>query len=158
MRAITDKSLCRNCNYCNVAIACSGEEACIACGSCIDACPYFARKLVANGRKSSNVTCTINGQQMDVQGHQSVLQALELLDFRITSFPTKDSIFAPCRTGGCYACAVQIDGELKPTCITPIREGMVINTQVGTQIPKRIVSGFQGHHVGGVGTPFPSRQ
>lgn len=30
---------------------------------------------------------------------------------------------------------------------------MIINTQVNDQTPKRIVSGFQGHHVGGVGTP-----
>ncbi|UCG00864.1 MAG: radical SAM protein [Candidatus Heimdallarchaeota archaeon] len=153
MRVIVDKSLCKNCNYCKVAIACSGEETCIACGSCVDACPYSARKLIENGREAINVGCTINGQYIDVQSHQSVLQVLESFGYQITSFPEKDSIFAPCRTGGCYSCAVQIDGELRPSCNTPIREGMVINTQVETQIPKRIVSGFQGHHVGGVGTP-----
>lgn len=153
LKATVDKSLCKNCNYCKVANACPGEENCIACGSCVDACPYSARKLIENGRELSNVTCTISGQQMEVQSRQSVLQVLESLGFQITSFPIKDSIFAPCRTGGCYSCAVQVDGELKPSCVTPICEGMVVNIQVGEQTPKRVVSGFQGHHVGGVGTP-----
>jgi pyruvate formate lyase activating enzyme len=90
---------------------------------------------------------------MVVQSHQSVIQVLGSLGFNITSYPEKDSIFIPCRTGGCFSCAVLINGELKPSCITPISEGMDIITQVSDYTPKRIVSGFQGHHVGGVGTP-----
>jgi len=153
LKVVIDQNLCRNCNYCKVVIACPGEDNCIACGSCVEACPYTARRLVPDDRKPSKVTCTINGQQMDVQSHQSVLQVLESLGFQITSYPDKRSIFAPCRTGGCYSCAVQIDGELKPSCITPIREGTVVDTQIDGLTPKRVVSGFQGHHVGGVGTP-----
>ncbi|MFX0209844.1 MAG: 2Fe-2S iron-sulfur cluster-binding protein, partial [Candidatus Hodarchaeota archaeon] len=98
-------------------------------------------------------TTKVNGQKMQVPRHQSVLQVLASLDFQITSYPIKNAIFAPCRTGGCYSCSVLIDGELKPSCITPVSENMIINTQVEDQTPKRIVSGFQGHHVGGVGTP-----
>ena len=90
---------------------------------------------------------------MQIPIHQTVLHVLKLLGFPITSYPTKESIFAPCRTGGCYSCAVLINGELKPSCITPVRENMAIITQVEDVTPKRIVSGFQGHHVGGVGTP-----
>lgn len=136
-----------------MAIVCSGEETCIACGACVDACPYSARKFIEDDRKSVNVNCIINGQQVEVSKYQSVLQVLESLGFKITSYPDKNSIFVPCRTGGCYSCAVQINGELKPSCITPIHDGMVVKTQVDEQTPKRIVSGFQGHHVGGVGTP-----
>ncbi|MFX0123626.1 MAG: radical SAM protein [Candidatus Hodarchaeota archaeon] len=153
MRVSIDQNLCRNCNYCKVAIVCSGEETCIACGACVDACPYSARKFIEDDRKSVNVNCIINGQQVEVSKYQSVLQVLESLGFKITSYPDKNSIFVPCRTGGCYSCAVQINGELKPSCITPIHDGMVVKTQVDEQTPKRIVSGFQGHHVGGVGTP-----
>ncbi|MFX1516257.1 MAG: radical SAM protein [Promethearchaeota archaeon] len=153
MKVAIDQNLCRNCNYCQVAIACPGEDSCIACGSCVDACPYTARRLVPADRESSKVTCTINGQKIEVRSHQSVLRVLESLGFQVVSYPNKDSIFAPCRTGGCYSCAVQIDGELKPSCITPIREGMIVDTQIGDLPTKRIVSGFQGHHVGGVGTP-----
>ena len=153
LKVVIDQNLCRNCNYCQVAIACPGETNCIACGSCVEACPYTARRLVSSERERSKVTCTINGQQLEVQSHQSVLQVLESLGFQIVSYPDKNSIFAPCRTGGCYSCAVQIDGEIKPSCITPIHEGTVIDTQIDDLTPKRVVSGFQGHHVGGVGTP-----
>ena len=153
MKVIIDKNRCSNCNYCKVAISCPGEEECTICGSCLAACPSSARKLVKGKKKSSVVTCTINGQQMQIPIHQTVLHVLKLLGFPITSYPTKESIFAPCRTGGCYSCAVLINGELKPSCITPVSENMAIITQVKDETPKRIVSGFQGHHVGGVGTP-----
>lgn len=153
LKVIIDKNRCKSCEYCKVAIACPGEDECTVCGSCLDACPYFARKLVKDETILSIISCTINNQQVQVPSHQTVLQVLESLGFLITSYPTKNSIFAPCRTGGCFSCAVLINGELKPSCITPTRENMVINTQVEDQLPKRIVSGFQGHHVGGVGTP-----
>ncbi|MFX0208263.1 MAG: radical SAM protein [Candidatus Hodarchaeota archaeon] len=154
MKITIDKNLCQKCNFCRAAIACPGEENCIACGSCVEACPYSARRLVNDdNNKRSIVTCTIDGQLMEVQSHQSVLQVLESLGCHVTSYPEKDSLFAPCRTGGCFSCSVLINGKLKPSCITPISEGMVIVTQVSDHTPKRIVSGFQGHHAGGVGTP-----
>ncbi|MFX1285519.1 MAG: radical SAM protein [Promethearchaeota archaeon] len=153
MKVVIDKNLCKNCKFCEVGIACPGQDECTACGSCVDACPYSARKLVEDKKEESFVSCTINDQQMQVPNHQTVLQVLESLGFQIASYPTKDAIFAPCRTGGCYSCSVLVNGELKPSCITPVNENMVINTQVEDRTPKRIVSGFQGHHVGGVGTP-----
>ncbi len=47
--------------------------------------------------------------------------------------------------------------ELKPSCVTPVEEGMEIITdreEIEKSEPKRIVSSFQGHAVGGVGTPY----
>ncbi|MFX0118512.1 MAG: radical SAM protein [Candidatus Hodarchaeota archaeon] len=153
MKVIIKKSRCRSCSYCQVAVACPGEEDCTACGSCISACPYSARELVDNRRENSQVSCVINGQKLEVRSYQTVLQVLESLGFQVTSYPNKGSIFAPCRTGGCYSCATLINGKLKPSCITPINEDMVITTNIEDYTPQRVVSGFQGHYVGGVGTP-----
>ena len=102
MKAVRDKDLCKNCNYCKVAIACSGEENCIACGSCVEACPYSARRLVNDDNVLKTISCMINNQWMDVPSHQSVLKVLESFGFRSTFYPEDGSIFAPCRTGGCF--------------------------------------------------------
>ncbi len=70
-------------------------------------------------------------------------------------YPEKGSLFAPCEIGGCWSCAVEVNGELKPACVTPIKEGLRIRTKLpGDYIPKRFVCGFNGHLVGGVGTPW----
>lgn len=153
LKAIIDDQRCSKCNYCQVAIKCPGIQSCTACGACIDACPQEARQLIQEKQKCKIITCIVNTQKVHTPGRQTVLQVLHSLGFKITQYPMNDSFFAPCRTGGCYSCAVLIDGELKPSCITPVHEGMVINTQIRNQTPIRIVSGFQGHYVGGVGTP-----
>jgi pyruvate formate lyase activating enzyme len=100
-----------------------------------------------------SISCNVNGQQIQVPSSQTVLQVLELIGYSITVFPREEAIFAPCRTGGCFSCAVQIDGKLAPSCITPIRDGMTIEVDSTGITPKRVVSGFQAHYVGGVGTP-----
>lgn len=91
----------------------------------------------------------------------------ELIGF--TTLPFKDNkgvwegelsdteILAPCRTGGCWSCAVIINGYLKPSCVTPVEGGMEIimdRDTIEKKEPKRVVSGFQGHAVGGVGMPY----
>jgi pyruvate formate lyase activating enzyme len=60
----------------------------------------------------------------------------------------------PCQTGGCWACAMDIDGELRPACVSPVRDGMRIKTDPGGLAPKRLLGGFMPHQVGGVGTPW----
>ena len=70
----------------------------------------------------------------------TVKGALESLDYKFLKYPdysNKKEIFTPCETGGCLSCAVMIDGELMPSCTTPLKEGMVINTEVDS-IPKRL--------------------
>ncbi|MDY6966664.1 MAG: radical SAM protein, partial [Halobacteriota archaeon] len=71
--------------------------------------------------------------------------------------PDEEVIFAPCETGGCLSCALEIDVELMPSCTTPLKEGMVINTRKDNP-PKRLVQGFNGHGVGGVGTPWQIKE
>jgi len=99
------------------------------------------------------VKLTINGRTFHVPEHITVLRALELAGFKISSLAGEGEISAPCRTGGCWECAVVVDGQLRPSCITPVREGMVIDTDTAAFTPQRLVSGFEGHPVGGVGTP-----
>ncbi|MFX0086674.1 MAG: radical SAM protein [Candidatus Hodarchaeota archaeon] len=149
-----DLNRCKGCNYCRVAIACPSEDQCTNCQACIDACPSSARTSIQESPKLTQITCYINGYREQLKNRQTVLQALQFTGYKISyTFPSKNSLFTPCRTGGCYSCAVLVDNELRQACITPIRDGMKIETDVSNRNPLRIISGFQGHFVGGVGTP-----
>ena len=153
---------CVNCGFCENAVCEAGaafrrRAVCTGCGACVLACPYEARFLEVFQEERAEIKIKVNGERFAVPEGITVLDALEMLGFKILPFkeepPSEGEILAPCRTGGCWACAVIIDGELKPSCVTPVREGMEISTNVHEIEPKRIVSGFQGHPVGGVGTP-----
>jgi len=90
-----------------------------------------------------------------VQDEISVKQALEMSGYRISKYPGKGSLFMPCEVGGCWSCTVEVNKEIKPACVIKVKEGMKIRTELPEgYIPKRIVHGFSGHTVGGVGTPW----
>ncbi|MFQ5712344.1 MAG: radical SAM protein [Candidatus Geothermarchaeales archaeon] len=151
------EDLCRSCGFCEREVSCPGIEDCIGCGACVDACPYRARLFESVYEKRKSVRVTVNGETFEVPQRITVLRALELLGFKVSRYPGGGDVFAPCRTGGCWSCAVIIDGSLKPSCVTPVRDGVKIETHeaaVSRQPPLRLVSGFQGHFVGGVGTPY----
>ena len=95
----------------------------------------------------------VDGKIHEFPERLTILGALELAGYTVSRLLVEEGISAPCRTGGCWSCAVSVDGELRPSCITPIREGMRISTDVEKAQPLRLVSGFHGHSVGGVGTP-----
>ncbi|MHC1585750.1 MAG: radical SAM protein, partial [Candidatus Syntropharchaeia archaeon] len=136
---------CRNCGFCELYITCPGD--CTGCGACVDACPFEARYFEYVKEKRKLIDIFVNGEKIEVPERITVLKALEMHGY---------SVYSPCKTGGCWSCAVLINGELSPSCITPVREGMDIVTdesEIGKHEPLRIVSGFQGHAVGGVGTP-----
>lgn len=154
-RLLRDK--CIECNFCRSYIACPGENSCTGCGSCIEACPREAKILVEVEVPDDYVTIKVNGEKYQVPSGITVLKALELIGFRVSRLPGEGDVYAPCRTGGCWACAVIVNGELRPSCMTPIQDGMEIITdidEITKKPPLRIVSSFQGHPVGGVGTPY----
>ena len=104
---------------------------------------------------AAKVWIDIDGVSQEVPSGITVQKALELSGYRISKYPEKDSLFTPCETGGCWSCAVEVNGEVEPACITSVRDGLRIKTRLPeSYIPKRVVSGFSGHPVGGVGTPW----
>ena len=104
---------------------------------------------------SREVSIEIDGKRVKVRGGITVKKALEISGHTVTKYPEQGSLFAPCEIGGCWSCAVEIDGELKPACITPVKDGISVRTELPADYtPRRIVHGFSGHTVGGVGTPW----
>jgi pyruvate formate lyase activating enzyme len=95
----------------------------------------------------------LDGTSRQVPGGITVKEALESLGFEIAKFPTDPGLLMPCQTGGCWTCALEIDGQLRPACVSQVEEGMKIKTDPAGP-PKRLVGGFMPHRVGGVGTPW----
>lgn len=155
-----DPDRCVECDYCHTSIACPGEAQCTGCGSCVAACPGAALELVMVEEERPLVSITVNGQPVTVPSRLTLLRALELCGVKVGVFPGEGEVIAPCRTGGCHACAVLVDGELRPSCITPVQPGQVVETASGKRTagpPQRLVFGFSGHMVGGVGTPWEAK-
>ena len=59
-------------------------------------------------------TIHVDGKRLEVPSGITVKKALALSGYRVTMFPEKDALFAPCGVGGCWSCAVLIDGEPAP--------------------------------------------
>ncbi len=100
------------------------------------------------------VSIDVDGIAAEVPEGAAVKDALQFLGHPIGRFPGDPGAFMPCHTSGCLACALDIDGKLAPACITPVRQGMRIKTELGGLIPRRLIGGFMAHRVGGVGTPW----
>ena len=159
MRTHVSKRLssCHDCGFCRTYIFCRGTASCIGCGACVAACPFEARVLEHDGKQRKMIRVKVDGESADVLECITVLDALESLGYVVSRFPREGEVFAPCRLGGCWACVVIIDEELKPSCTTAVRDNMDIQTvrrKIAKHTPLRLVSGFQGHSVGGVGTPY----
>ncbi len=151
---VKNSSKCVNCGTCSLIVSCPSPHRCIGCRSCYLACPNKAIIEIPDQSDRKMVEISIDGAVHKVPEYITVKQALELLGFRFTKFPEKEALFSPCETGGCFACALIIDGELKPSCHTPVMDGLRIKTDISSHEPLRIVEGFQPHPVGGVGTPY----
>ena len=99
-------------------------------------------------------TIEVDGRRIEVPSGFSVKEALEKLGYNITLHPSDKGLFMPCQVGGCWACALKIDGEARPACTAQVQEGMRIRTAAPMGTPRRMVAGFMGHKTGGVGTPW----
>jgi len=131
------------------------EEKCIACQLCYHACPYQAIERVQDETPRKNVVVKVNGRRVEVPELITVKNALEMLGYKSSKFPEKEGIFAPCELGGCYACVLLIDGELKPACSIATTRGLDIRLKLPrNSTPLRRVSGYMPHPVGGAGTPW----
>ncbi len=154
--AFKNPNKCQHCGFCN-EIACSSRyvgysEDCTGCKACYLACPYKAIEMKEK-QNGKNISIKIDGELFSVPERITIKRALELCSYNLCRFPGDGDIFTPCGTGGCWSCAVLVDGDLKPCCVTAVKEGIDINTEPEVT-PKRPVHGWMGHAVGGVGTPW----
>ena len=154
-----DPSRCVLCGVCENLILCArvrsqSIDACTGCGACSLVCPNEAVHMVERF-EARHITVSVDKEVVSIPERITVRKALEGLGYAVTRFPTERAIFAPCEVGGCYSCAVSIDGKVQPSCITPVREGMEIVTELPASYPPlRCVHGWMGHSAGGVGTPW----
>lgn len=158
MRYIAEKNFdkCMQCGFCD-EVACSSRyvgypEECIGCGACCPACPYEAVKMVEI-QDGKSISITVDGEVFSVPDRITIKRVLEMCGYKLCEFPGEGELFVPCKTGGCWSCAVLVNNELKPSCVTEVKEGMKIITKPEVT-PKRPVHGWMGHSVGGVGTPW----
>lgn len=151
---VKDSEKCKECGFCTNLVTCPGQDYCIGCQACYYACPFEAIKKVKDNREHELIRIYIDGRKHEVYDKITVKTALELSGFHFSRYPEIGKILAPCETGGCYACSLEINGTLKPACHTRILENMHIKTNASTKSPIRLVGGFTPHSVGGVGTPW----
>ncbi len=154
VRVATDPDRCVKCGFCASVNVCHSDVGCVGCMSCYWACPYAAKELVDDEEPRGTVRVTVDGAEFEVPERVTIKRALELLGYRVSPFPGEGDLQAPCGTGGCYSCVVEVNGELARSCITPVRDGDVIRTDVSGREPLRIVHGPQPHAVGGKATPW----
>jgi pyruvate formate lyase activating enzyme len=105
--------------------------------------------------RSGTVVINVNGKNYSVPERIPLKDALSLIGCPPAEMPHGQGIFAPCEVGACFSCVVEVDGLIMPTCITGVKDGMRIRTSFPENyVPKRLISGFLAHSVGGVGTPW----
>lgn len=152
-RVRVDPSKCRNCGFCSTVSVCRSPQQCIGCLACYWACPYEARVVEVVEEERRLIRIRVDGVDYEVPEGITVARALELIGFGFAP-PGSKGISLACGTGGCWSCAVIIDGSLERSCITPVRDGMEVSTDVEEKEPVRIVHGPAPHLVGGKATPW----
>ena len=123
--AVRDET-CLNCGFCNQFVACSlTRSGCIACGACIKGCPQQAICLEARPDSAEKIPFSVDGEKYITDGPVSVAQALYEIG-RVAPDADNEELQVRCGTGGCWDCAVMIDGSLARSCVTSLQEGMEI--------------------------------
>jgi pyruvate formate lyase activating enzyme len=122
---------CLHCGFCEDYVDCPRDESgCIGCGICLKGCPQGSRRLVLRPNPSTEIRFTVNGEPCITENAASVLDLLNELGEKAgggdaANGDERDSF---CGTGGCWSCAVIVDGALARSCVTPLRQGMEIVT------------------------------
>ncbi len=136
---------CLRCGFCSDFTACALKTSeCIGCGACVAGCPQGARELKARHDSGKTISFTLDGKTCAVKAPVSVFDALcELGRAAKTHGPDDCRTQALCGTGGCWSCAVSINGVETRSCVTPLQEGMEIVTDpdiLQRHAPVRVVT------------------
>lgn len=153
-RVVVDPSRCSNCGFCRTTNICRSPNKCIGCLSCFYACPYQARSIDHEHLEEEFVRVYVDGIEYRVPRGLPLSEALKRYCGFSFSDPSSKRPSIACGTGGCWSCALIVDGELERACITPTRDGMRVETDVERLDPVRIVHGPSPHTVGGKATPW----
>lgn len=150
-----DKAECAECGFCTRAVDCPDTKNCVGCMACYFACPFGARKIFHDTRSRGQISIEVDGREYKVPERVTIKKALEICGFTFGYTRDEGDITAPCSTGGCYSCAISVDGKATRPCVSGVKEGMKILTRPPKgYVPLRIVHGPQPHMVGGKGTPW----
>jgi pyruvate formate lyase activating enzyme len=119
--------------------------------------------MVVDEGPRATLKVTVDGQSLDVPERITVKRAMELVGLSFLASGCEEDLPAPlvpargpgCGTGGCYNCTVLADGRPVRACVSPVKDGIAIETTLPTDhVPWRIIHGPQGHAVGGKATPW----
>ncbi len=144
MQVARADSNCMDCGFCKY-FACKWGSKCTGCGACVIGCPNNARELVEVSGHRNTVKVAIDGVDYQFPENITILKALEIIGCKINLDHSheEEGIHAPCRTGGCGECNVVVNGAVKPSCVTPVEDGMDIVTDqsvIKSYPPQRIVT------------------
>jgi len=114
----------------------------------------MARKAERVYEKPEEIKVFIEGVKLTVPQNITVKKALEIAGIKVGVRPGEGVLAAPCRTGGCYSCLVEMNGEPVRACVTPVRDGAKIRLYQNDAPLLRIIHGPEPHMVGGKGTPW----
>jgi pyruvate formate lyase activating enzyme len=153
-RVVIDSSICNSCGFCSYVNICYSSTRCVGCLSCYYSCPYQAQRIVSKDDIPRYVKIYIDGIEYSIVEGITIAEALKNICGHIFGNISGKKPSLACGTGGCWACALVVNGKLKRTCITPVRNGMKIETDVEKYKPLRIVHGPSPHTVGGKATPW----
>ncbi len=130
------------------------DEECFGCSACAVICPQGAVSLVERPG-SGTVTMTLDGRSRRFPAGWPLKRALEAAGVRFPLVADGLDEEAWCGVGSCGRCGVRVDGALAPSCVTETADGLVVETGLEpAELARRPVEGYQGHPVGGVGTPW----
>ena len=87
-------------------------------------------------KKEKKVKITVDGKEIEAYEGEPILAALLASGIKVNRYTVKKheprGLF--CGIGQCSDCSMVVDGKANVrTCITPVKEGMVIMTQDGLE-------------------------